>query len=402
MRRNLYRPSGRGSESICPLELRAGIIGGYWTPRAGRQGAFVVGHITPKQGENLFKEIGGMSPSRSSLDRLPKVLNPHWEAKREAWEEILRKEERVPAIANTLSISIDGVMMRLKEMNKDNKQNKAGKHASGPKGQKEAGCGTVTMYDAQGERLQTVRYGRMPERKKATLHKQLKAEVSHILTGKPELRRVLLSDGARDNWRLLAEIDCNLDNSAQESIQIVDFCHACDHLKKGCDAAWGESTNDSKILFERLRLLLKEHDQGVQYVIKILKYKRNQAQGNRRMRLDTQVTYFCNQQHRMLYAQYLLQGLPIASGIIESACKTLVTQRLKLSGMSWSLSGGQPILTFRSLIQSNRWQSAWPLLQSAFCKSVTVSNSDPIPQLVPHPSGLSSHNSHYSTLPLAV
>lgn len=400
--RSLYRPSGRGSKSICPLELQAGIIEGHWTPRAGRQGAFVVGHITPKQGVELFKEIGGMTPSQSSLDRLPKLLNPHWEENREEWEEILRKEEKVEAKASTVTISVDGVMMRVKEGQKGIKRTEAGKHASGPKGQREAGCGTVTLYDAQGERLQTVRYGRMPERKKATLHQQLQAELSSVLTERPELRCVLLSDGAKNNWHLLAQIDQACNTSKQPSLQIVDFCHACDHLKKGCDAAWGESTTESQLLFERLRLLLKEHDQGVQYIIKILKHKRNQARGNRRKRLDTQLTYFCNQKHRMKYSEYLLQGLPIASGIIEATCKTLVTQRLKLSGMSWSLSGGQPILTFRSLIQSNRWQSAWALLRSAFCKSVIVSNPDPIPKPVPCPSAPSSLLSHYSRLPLAV
>jgi hypothetical protein len=44
--RRLYRPAGRGSRSICPLELQAGIVRGYWTPRAARQAAFVMAHLT--------------------------------------------------------------------------------------------------------------------------------------------------------------------------------------------------------------------------------------------------------------------------------------------------------------------------------------------------------------------
>ena len=50
--------------------------------------------------------------------------------------------------------------------------------------------------------------------------------------------------------------------SAQPSIEIVDFYHACDHLKNGCDAAWGESTARGKAEFERLKTLLKEADAG--------------------------------------------------------------------------------------------------------------------------------------------
>ena len=47
--RHLYRPAGRGSKSICPLELRAGLIGGHWTPRAARQAAFAMVHLTPRR-----------------------------------------------------------------------------------------------------------------------------------------------------------------------------------------------------------------------------------------------------------------------------------------------------------------------------------------------------------------
>jgi hypothetical protein len=76
--RHLYRPAGRGSRSICPLELRAGIMRGYWTPRAARQAAFAMAHLTPGDSQDLFSELGGMQPSRSSLDRLPKELSVHW------------------------------------------------------------------------------------------------------------------------------------------------------------------------------------------------------------------------------------------------------------------------------------------------------------------------------------
>ena len=47
--RHLYRPSGRGSQSLCPLELQAGIIAGLWTPRAARQGAFAMAPLTPRE-----------------------------------------------------------------------------------------------------------------------------------------------------------------------------------------------------------------------------------------------------------------------------------------------------------------------------------------------------------------
>lgn len=382
--RNLYRPPGRGSKSICPLELRAGIIRGYWTPRAARQAAFVVAHVTPGQGETMFDELGGMRPSRCSLDRLPKELSPHWEAHRQEWEAALRARETVPREAVVLVISVDGVTVRMKGSDRRAKRDQPGKHASGPTGQKEAGCGTVILHDAEGERLQTVRYGRMPERRKVMLQQQLETEVMSVLAVRPDLKRVLLSDGAKDNWRLLNEVDQACGPPPQPSVEIVDFCHACDHLKKGCDAAWGESTPRSKAEFERLKTLLKEDDDGAERVIRVLKYHRGRAQGRKQERLETQLTYFRNQRHRMHYAEYIRQGLPIASGVMEAACKTLVTQRLKQSGMAWTQAGGQPILTLRSLIQSDRWQPAWELLRADFRKTVTVCDTRPtLPNVLP-------------------
>jgi hypothetical protein len=86
----------------------------------------------------------------------------------------------------------------------------------------------------------------------------------------------------------------------------------------------------------------------------------------------------------MHYAEYIRQGLPIASGVMEAACKTLVTQRLKQSGMAWTQAGGQPILTLRSLIQSDRWQPAWELLRADFRKTVTVYDTRPtLPNVLP-------------------
>jgi hypothetical protein len=66
------------------------------------------------------------------------------------------------------------------------------------------------------------------------------------------------------------------------------------------------------------------------------------------------------------------QLLPIGSGVVEAACKTLVSQRLKRSGMRWRPPGGQAILTFRALWQSERFERAWPLLVETYKRTVTL------------------------------
>ncbi len=128
----------------------------------------------PGEAEALFGELATMTPSRSSSDRLPRELSGRWEAKRDAWENALRAQETVPAVAVSVAFSVDGVTphlavganvvaMKAKAAQRQVKQTEAGKHASGPAGHQAAGCATVSLYDGDGERLQTIRYARMPE-----------------------------------------------------------------------------------------------------------------------------------------------------------------------------------------------------------------------------------------------
>lgn len=384
--RHLYHSQAGSGKSICPLEVRVGILGGYFTPQAARQGAFVMAHLTGGESEAVFGEIGNMRPSRSSLDRLPKDLSPHWEQHRVEWEAKLRQMETIANTAKTMALSVDGVMAPIRgiqQAEKAEKAQQAGKHASGPTGYKEVGCATVTLYDQEAQRLQTIRYGRMPERKKATLQQQLETEARTTLALCPSLQRVHLADGAHHNWFLLHEIERQLPPAAQPPIEIVDYYHACDHLKEGCDAAWGESSLASKTHFECLKTLLKEAENGANRVIRALRYQRNKAKGNKRTRLERELTYFCNQRHRMHYARYLALHLPIASGVMEASCKTLVTQRFKRSGMAWTIAGGQAILTVRSLIQSDRWSAAWKLLRADFQKEVKILRKDPVSPTIP-------------------
>ena len=301
-------------------------------------------------------------------------------------------------------------MAPMKGPGRSAKRDLPGKHASGPAGNKEVGCGTVVLYDAEGERLHTVRYGRMPESKKVTLQHQLAAELAQIAAGGPNLIRVHLADGAKDNWRLMTELEQDGAHSAPQTwIEIVDFYHACDHLKNACDAAWGESTPRGKAEFERLRILLKEADGGAEQVIRVLKYQSGRARGNQQTRLEAELTYFRNQRRRMHYADYVRQKLPIASGVMEASCKTLVTQRLKRSGMAWTPPGGQAILTLRSLIQSERWPAAWELLRADFCQTVIIHETPSAPPTMTlHEPALARQSAKtlepaaYAALPLAV
>jgi hypothetical protein len=68
----------------------------------------------------------------------------------------------------------------------------------------------------------------------------------------------------------------------------------------------------------------------------------------------------------MRYAQWKREGYMIGSGVVEAACKTLVAQRLKLSGMRWGTHGAQAILTMRGRDQSERFDAAWAMVAATY------------------------------------
>ena len=325
--RGLYRSGVQ--RAVVPVELRAGIVDGYWTPLAARQASYLVAHVTPQEGESMLRELGNMTPSKSSLDRLPKDLSANWEARREEFEASLRGAYEVSAAAVTMAVSLDGVMVPMKDGQREAKRahtRAAGKSTKGPAGYQEVGCATVSFYDAHGERLDTLRMGRMPESKKATLKTMLTAEVESALRQRPQLTVVKVADGARDNWSYLDEL-------VPEGHAVVDFYHAAQQLKAALDAAYGETSAKGQAQFSKLRHVLLEDEGGVERVMRALVYLRKKHP--RKKRIGEVLTYFRRNRHRMHYAEMSAKNLPIGSGVVEAACKTLATQRLKRSGMRW-------------------------------------------------------------------
>ena len=84
------------------------------------------------------------------------------------------------------------------------------------------------------------------------------------------------------------------------------------------------------------------------------------------------LAYFRKNRHRMRYAEWKREGFMIGSGVVEAACKTLVAQRLKLSGMRWGTRGAQAILTMRGWDQSERFDEAWALVAATYQCDVHV------------------------------
>ncbi len=97
------------------LELRAGIVEKHWSSNAAKQALLVVSQLTPYEAAHLFKELGAMQPSKSSLDRLPKKLSRQWEKRRDEIELSMREQFKIPKEAATLAASLDGVLVPMQD-----------------------------------------------------------------------------------------------------------------------------------------------------------------------------------------------------------------------------------------------------------------------------------------------
>jgi hypothetical protein len=354
--RQLYR-NVRNGPCRCVLEERAGIIDGMWTPLAARRVLELVSEVTPRVAERLLSRWGGMKPSRSSLDRLPKHVSEVWERQRTWFEGKLREQMEIPAEARTVAVSLDGVLVPMRCAGKADWKSEArrrGQADKGAYGHKEAGCGAISFYDHRGERLTTWRYGRMSEPDKRTLKKTLRAELEEVVRRRPDLVVVAIADGSPNNWTFLKTLGVDF--------EVVDYFHAVEHLARALDIGLGAVTPEREATFRELREVLRDDEHGAQIVLEQLaaRVARRRPTHHRRG-----VPYFKRHIERMDYAELKRLHLPIGSGVIEGTCRSLVTDRLKCTGMRWSIDGGQAILTLRALHRSGKADAAWKLLQPA-------------------------------------
>ena len=155
----------------------------------------------------------------------------------------------------------------------------------------------------------------MPESGKVRLKAQLASEVAHIRRVRPEIRIGAVADGAADNWTFL--------ESLSPETEVIDFWHACEHLRVASDHAVAPHW------FEKHREILRHDPRGVAKVIRALCYLRDSAKGDR-AEIERELAYFRKHRHRMRYHALKEEGVAIGSGVVE-ACKTLEALRNALA-----------------------------------------------------------------------
>lgn len=153
---------------------------------------------------------------------------------------------------------------------------------------------------------------------------------------------VFVCDGATWIWDLVAQYYPN-------AVQIVDWFHAEDRLKRLADAVFPSPAQRQAWLADVAESLWQGQIEEVIHACKRLAAKHDQAR--------QALTYFSNNSHRMRYDLFRAQGYLIGSGTIESGCKQIVTQRLKRSGAQWIVEGAVLTAKARAAWLSGHWHS---------------------------------------------
>ncbi len=167
-------------------------------------------------------------------------------------------------------------------------------------------------------------------------------------------RLVVLGDGAPWIWNLAAL-------HFPAAIEIVDLYHAREHLHALAGIAAPTLGSDHP---DWLTGRLAELDAGdipaVLGAARDLDLPEASAPA-----VDKALGYFETNQHRMRYAHFRQSGLFVGSGAVEAGCRAVVGQRLKQSGMRWSVNGATGILALRTHQASGRWNDIWTRLHAA-------------------------------------
>jgi hypothetical protein len=147
-----------------------------------------------------------------------------------------------------------------------------------------------------------------------------------------------------------------IDLHRPDAVRILDFPHAAEHLTKAAQAAFGEGALAATAwLDQQLEELGTGDPDLVLAALAALPAPASEAQET----CAEVLAYLNKRRAQIAYASFRAAGYPIGDGIVESANKLVVEQRLKGSGMHWARAYVNPMLALRACACSDRWETGW-------------------------------------------
>jgi hypothetical protein len=320
------------------LGLRPGQMSAELESLAGMMGA----QLPFEQGSQLFEALTLISLSDHSMAKATQDMGSEVQVQEQEWiershdEQWLQTQQRLSKGPPRLYGSLDGVKVRVRgDKERPWRELKVGawftttqNPPQNPDEDWEIHATDITYY---ADICEARTFGDLLWATGCQRHSQLAEEL------------IFLGDGADWIWTLVRD-------HYPEAVQIVDWFHAAEYIAPVAKAAFLTET-EQRDWSRDVRTALWEGDlDGVIHAFGTFTDHADAGKAARKA-----VTYFTNNRHRMRYPEYRAKGYQIGSGTIESGCKRIATQRLKVAGATWNLDTAVKTAKARAALLSGQW-----------------------------------------------
>ena len=175
---------------------------------------------------------------------------------------------------------------------------------------------------------------------------QVGQPIVRLMDGQPSLWDA--SDACLDEWAT----ELREGGQSQALVDILDILHVSGYVWKVAKVFYSHKEQQEAFAQERLLRILRGEVAAVITGMRRMASLRN-IKGEALKTVRTACNYFENNAHRMRYDEYLKAGYPIASGVIEGACRHVIKDRMEQGGMRWTLNGAKAMLNVRSVLASS-------------------------------------------------
>lgn len=370
IQRTLYREMGvKNGPTISPMELRAGIVEGRFTPAAAKAVAVLAQALPSREADLVARTMQVLPYSRSAQFRAGVAIGSTWEALPDETKAAVDRELEIPEEAVSVSVAVDRVSMPMAEP-RPLTPNDIEKGVKNPitVQLRMAFAGVTTLYDAEGTALMSIRHAHVPTGGRVAMEHALRSDLDRLLTVRPDLKIVALSDGAGEMQSI---VDRAVEGRSNVAARITDFWHLTEHL---ADALRDTGRYVADQLGDWKGQLLANDSAIDDIEMELRNFRAEYGDEPVPKGLHEAITFIENRRERLRYATTHAANLPIGSGTVEATCKTIVSTRMKRPGARWKEDGAQPILALRALATSvtQRWDAAMTELLATYRRQVTL------------------------------
>lgn len=346
-----YYYNRKSKEGFCPKDKALDIESTSFSPGVRRIMGRVGAYRPFGLGHEDIKEMAGIDVTAKEIERMSNKLGQEAEGFMAEEAKILSADNVVPVkTVSKMYICMDGTGVPMI------KSEVADRHGKGEDVQaktREAKLGCIfTQATVDKE-------GRPVRDKESTSYVgaiETAEEFGKRIYGEAKRRGIdsakavcVIGDGATWIWNIAEE-------HFYGAVQIIDLYHAREHYWNVAKTVFGNNIGKMNKWAEKRRM---ELDNGeVEKVIKAIERISPSTEYEKEI-CAKESSYFEKNKKRMRYNEFRKQGFFVGSGVLEAGCRTVIGQRLKQSGMHWSVKGANNIIALRCCLYSNRWEDFW-------------------------------------------